>query len=133
MNGSWSHGCVDLDKIGVSAMRIPSSNSTQPKVVHVEVRLATSKKQDSALLITIWETSSVEMSNPLYLLKNTSSHTIFCKQHFEDDKMTHDNAFILRLSPGRSMNFGFDDPELPHLLALTWSARGKFANTVDLD
>ena len=31
------------------------------------------------------------------------------------------------------MNFGFDDPELPHLLAWTWSARGKFANTVDLD
>ena len=133
VNGSWSHGCVNLDKIGVSAMRIPSSNSTQPKVVHVEVRLATSKKQDSALLITIWETSSVEMSNPLYLLKNTCSHTIFCKQHFEDDKRSHDNAFIWRLSPGRSMNFGFDDPELPHLLAWTWSARGKFANTVDLD
>lgn len=121
-SGSWSQGCIQLDKIGVTAMRIPSSSII---VVQAEVRLA-SKKEDSAIVVTIW--TSIEKSNPLYLLKNTSQHTILCRQMLD-----REGAFIWTLNSGESIGFGFDDPEAPHVLEWTWSSMRRFKRTVEVD
>ena len=124
-SGSWSRGCIQLDKIGVTALRIPASSSQQPIVVQAEVRLAT-KKEDSAVVITIW--SPIEKSNPLYLLKNTSQQTVLCKQMLDCE-----GAFVWRLDSGESLGFGFDDPEAPHVLEWTWSNMRRFKRTVEVD
>lgn len=124
-SGSWSQGCIQLDKIGVTAMRIPSSLSSKTIVVQVEVRLA-SKKQDSAIVVTIW--ASIEKSNPLYLLQNSSQQTILCKQ-----MLGREGVFVWNLNPGESVGFGFDDPEAPHVLEWTGSNMRRFLRTVEVD
>ena len=73
----WTQGCIALDQIGITAMRIPTMRKDKTVIVQVEVRLAT-KKQSSAVVVVIW--SSILKSNPLYTLRNESLHTIFCSQ-----------------------------------------------------
>ncbi len=143
----WSKGCIHLDKIGITALRMPSTNN-KPIVVQAETRLAT-KKQDCAVMVVIW--SSIEKSNPLYLMKNNSPFTIFCFQptnktqndgspessefpelfdklfNFEcgqglkfvenDDSDTKE--YIWAVAPGESIGFGWDDPEVAHVLRWT--------------
>ena len=129
-SGSWSRGCIELDKIGVTAMRIPSSISAKPMVVQAEVRLAT-KKEDSAIVVTI--SASIQNMNPLYLLKNVSQHTIFCRQELNEEGYICDDGFIWTLNSGESVVFGFDDPEVPHVLQWTWSNTSRFVSTVEVD
>mmetsp|Transcript_18923 Transcript_18923/g.40971 ORF Transcript_18923/g.40971 Transcript_18923/m.40971 type:complete len:1580 (+) Transcript_18923:41-4780(+) len=129
-SGTWSRGCIQLDKIGVTAMRIPSSTSAKPSVVQAEVRLAT-KKGDSAIVVTIW--ASIEKSNPLYLLKNCSRNTIFCRQKLSEEGSSCDDGFIWTLNSAESIGFGFDDPEAPHVLQWTWSNTSRFVSTVEVD
>lgn len=184
----WSQGCIALDQIGITAMRIPTVLSDKVQVVQVEVRLAT-KKQSSAVIVVIW--STIEKSNPLYMLRNDSLRTIFCSQPLivdGDEEMTGVDCFsnsdavevdaprdhqtgalgriarkhhlgvnsnsrestlklivkeVLRgecgsshltgqinssrkreefvwtIRPGESVGFGFDNPELPHVLEWT--------------
>ena len=83
--GLWTKGCITLNQIGITAIRIPTMKRDERVVVQVEVRLST-KKQNSAVLIVIW--SSIEKANPLYTLRNDSQHTIFCSQPLlhEDDE-----------------------------------------------
>ena len=80
----WTNGCIQLDKVGITSMRLPTSQilPTKPMVVQAEVRLA-SKEQASAVVIVIW--SANEESNPLYLLRNRTSHTILCRQPLQDE------------------------------------------------
>ena len=80
----WSNGCIQLDKVGITSMRLPeeASLSSQRMVVQVEVRLAT-KEQACAVVIVIWSTN--EKSNPLYLLRNLTSRTIICRQPLQDE------------------------------------------------
>eukprot|EP00970_Alexandrium_tamarense_P017406 scaffold9505_cov202-Alexandrium_tamarense.AAC.2 len=177
----WSRGCIPLDQAGVTAMRIPSSTNKSHIVVQVEVRLAT-KKQNSAVVVVIW--SSIEQSNPLYLLRNNSTNTVFCSQPLEtDDDENSSNfecfskdgvddndmissrgalrrvarrrfrqqsstnsavsvinnmiqcgsacqysgnstswdkeEFVWTLKPGESIGFGFDDPQMQHIVEWT--------------
>ena len=89
---SFSHRCslllcfkgIQVDKIGITSMRLPTDNSlsSKPMVVQAEVRLAT-KTQSSAVVIVIW--SANEKSNPLYILRNRTSHTILCRQPLQDE------------------------------------------------
>ena len=83
-SGIWTKGCIPLNQIGITAIRIPTVKHDERIVVQVEVRLST-KKQNSAVLIVIW--SSIEKENPLYTLRNNSQHAIFCSQSLlqEDD------------------------------------------------
>lgn len=80
----WSNGCIQLDKIGITSMRLPeeASLSAQPMVVQAEVRLAT-KEQSCAVVVVIWSTN--EKSNPLYLLRNLTSRTIVCRQPLQEE------------------------------------------------
>ena len=79
----WTNGCIRLDKIGITSMRIPTRGRAQtPMVIQVEVRLAT-PQQSSAVVIVIWSTTA--RSNPLYLLRNQSSYTILCSQQIDED------------------------------------------------
>ena len=81
----WTNGCIQLDKVGITSMRLPaeSSLSAQPMVVQAEVRLAT-KEQSCAVVIVIWSTN--EKSNPLYLLRNLTSRTIICRQPLQEER-----------------------------------------------
>ncbi|KAL3944397.1 MAG: hypothetical protein SGBAC_001521 [Bacillariaceae sp.] len=83
----WANGCIQLDRIGITSMRLPTSTlvPTKPMVVQAEVRLAT-KEQSSAVVIVLWSTN--EKSNPLYVLRNTTPYTIICRQplHAEDNE-----------------------------------------------
>ncbi|KAL3923336.1 MAG: hypothetical protein SGILL_001715, partial [Bacillariaceae sp.] len=80
----WTNGCIQLDKIGITSMRLPSVGilPSKPMVVQAEVRLA-AKDQNSAVVIVIW--SANEKSNPLYLLRNRSPHTIVCRQPLQEE------------------------------------------------
>ncbi|KAL7532237.1 hypothetical protein ACHAXR_009063 [Thalassiosira sp. AJA248-18] len=130
-SGSWSRGCINLEKVGVTAMRIPSPTA-KPMVVQVEVRLAT-KKEDSAVVVTVW--ASIEKSNPLYLLKNNinSQQTIFCRQKLSEQDSSCEDAFIWTLNSGESIGFGFDDPEVPHVLQWNCSNTSGFISDVEVD
>ena len=80
----WTNGCIQLDKVGITSMRLPTVGLlTKPMVVQAEVRLA-QKHQNAAVSIVIWSTN--EDSNPLYLLRNRTSHTILCRQPLQDDQ-----------------------------------------------
>jgi hypothetical protein len=80
----WTNGCLQVDKIGITSMRLPTDNSlsSKPMVVQAEVRLAT-KEQSSAVVVVIW--SANENSNPLYILRNRTAHTILCRQPLQDE------------------------------------------------
>jgi hypothetical protein len=81
----WTNGKLRLDRVGITAMRLPTDNtlSRSPMVIQAEVRLAT-KDQSSAVVVVIW--SANEKSNPLYLLRNTSLYTILCRQPLQKDE-----------------------------------------------
>eukprot|EP00985_Skeletonema_marinoi_P000446 scaffold162_cov117-Skeletonema_marinoi.AAC.1 len=141
----WTLGGIELDKIGITSIRIPTVTE-ETLVVQCEVRLA-SKKQDSAVVVVIW--ASNEEQNPLYLLKNTSQKTVFCAQLLSqntDDQVSQQNqslsfvdnflqcgsgcdsraydddlhnGFVWTLGPGESKVFGFCNPEKSHILQ--WS------------
>ena len=155
----WTLGGIELDKIGITSIRIPIKDGTL--VVQCEVRLA-SKKQDSAVVVVIW--SSNEEQNPLYLLKNTTQKTVFCAQllssitvqpasqlnqsfsfvdnflqcgpgtdSYDDD--LH-NSFVWTLGPGESKVFGFCNPDKSHILQWSVNESDLFlqrANNVDID
>ena len=157
----WTLGGIELDKIGITSIRIPTAIE-ETLVVQCEVRLAT-KKQDSAVVIVLW-TSNVEQ-NPLYLLKNTSLKTVFCSQllssnsdhgtsqqdqslSFVDnflqcgtglESLHHDDDvqddFVWTLLPGESKVFGLCNPEKVHVIH--WSVNQsdlllQRANSVEL-
>jgi len=65
-------------------MRIPTDSDFNkvPMVVQAEVRLAT-KDQSSAVVVVIWSASL--NSNPLYVLRNRTSHTIICRQPLQEE------------------------------------------------
>jgi hypothetical protein len=80
----WSNGRLQLDKVGITSMRLPTSGilPAKPMVVQAEVRLAT-KDQNSAVVIVLWSVN--ENSNPLYLLRNSTPYTILCRQPLHDE------------------------------------------------
>jgi len=80
----WSNGRLQLDKVGITSMRLPCSGilPAKPMVVQAEVRLAT-KDQNSAVVIVLWSVN--ENSNPLYLLRNRTPYTILCRQPLYDE------------------------------------------------
>ena len=159
----WTLGGIELDKIGITSIRIPTATEGT-LVVQCEVRLAT-KRQDSAVVVVVW--ASNEDQNPLYLLRNTSQKTVFCAQllspnidqqasqqsqnlsfvdnflpqcgpgfdpHEYDDDCHND--FVWTLRPGESKVFGFCNPEKSHILQ--WSVNQsdlllQRATNVDVD
>jgi len=95
----WTNGCIQVDKIGITSMRLPTNNSlsSKPMVVQAEVRLAT-KDQSSAVVIVIW--SANEKSNPLYILRNQTLHTILCRQPLQDEpSQLDDGNDVLAVEP----------------------------------
>jgi SHR-binding domain of vacuolar-sorting associated protein 13 len=80
----WTNGRLQLDKIGITSLRLPTTNTLVkvPMVVQAEVRLAT-KEQPSAVVVVVW--SGSDKSNPLYMLRNRSQHTILCRQPLQDE------------------------------------------------
>jgi hypothetical protein len=78
----WTNGRFQLDRIGITSLRLPTKKSKLPMVVQVEVRLAT-KDQSSAVVVVIW--SGDEKSNPLYMLRNLTRHTILCRQPLQEE------------------------------------------------
>ena len=98
----WTNGRIQLDKIGITSMRLPSAGvlPSKPMIVQAEVRLA-AKEQSSAVVIVIW--SANEKSNPLYLLRNRTSHTIICRQPLQDEQPEagkNEDGFMLAESCG---------------------------------
>lgn len=87
----WTNGCIQLDKIGITSMRMHTVGilPVKPMVVQTEVRLAT-KEQNSAVVIVIW--SANEKTNPLYLLRNRTSRTILCRQPLQEEQNDFDEA-----------------------------------------
>jgi hypothetical protein len=156
----WTLGGIDLNRIGITSIRIPTVKE-ETLVVQCEVRLAT-KKQDSAVVVVIWVSNKEQ--NPLYLLKNTSSKTVFCAQLLsanidQQSSLQNQNSsfvdnflncgpslesyeedlqydFIWKLGPGESKVFGFCNPEKSHILQ--WSVNQsdlllQRANIVEVD
>jgi hypothetical protein len=84
-DSSWSNGRIRLDRVGITSIRLPTDNNLAsiPMVVQVEVRLAT-KDQPTAVEVVIWSTTD-RLNNPLYLLRNRSSHTILCRQPLQEE------------------------------------------------
>lgn len=158
----WTLGGIELDKIGITSIRLPTVGEGT-LVVQCEVRLA-SKKQDSAVVVVIWESNKER--NPLYLLSNTTQKTIFCTQqlspnidqqvsmqsqslsfvdsflqcgtgfdsHHDDDDYRND--FVWELGPGEAKVFGFCNTEKSHILQ--WSVNQsdlllQRANNVEVD
>lgn len=80
----WTNGRFQLDRIGITSLRLPTTNTLVkvPMVVQAEVRLAT-KSQSSAIVVVVW--SGSDKSNPLYMLRNRSRHTILCRQPLQDE------------------------------------------------
>jgi hypothetical protein len=98
----WTNGRIQLDKIGITSMRLPTAGilPAKPMIVQAEVRLA-AKEQSSAVVIVIW--SANEKSNPLYLLRNRTSHTILCRQPLQDEQpevANNEDGFMLPESCG---------------------------------
>eukprot|EP00934_Nitzschia_sp_Nitz4_P006272 Nitzschia sp. Nitz4//scaffold62_size106224//52646//63438//NITZ4_004359-RA/size106224-processed-gene-0.169-mRNA-1//-1//CDS//3329555865//6262//frame0 len=89
----WTNGCIQLDKVGITSMRLPSNGLlvSKPMVVQAEVRLAT-KEQSSAVVIVIW--SANEKSDPLYLLRNRTPYTILCRQPLHDEPSNTKNDLV---------------------------------------
>ena len=135
--GIWTNGCIQLDRIGITSMRLPVIDSisamdggTASIVIQAEVRLA-SKDQSCAVVVVIWSTVG-DNNNPLYLLKNKSSKYIYCAQPLRDllkenedgtevilnveRKSSKQNDYWWLLEPGKVSCYGFEDPERPHLL-----------------
>jgi hypothetical protein len=83
---SWTNGCVRLDCVGITSMRIPTDTNLNkiPMVVQAEVRLAT-KEQPSAVVVVIWSAHE-KMHNPLYVLRNTTPYTILCRQPRQEEQ-----------------------------------------------
>lgn len=81
----WSNGCIQLDRVGITSMRLPTPglSPAKPMVVQAEVRLAT-KEQSCAVVIVLWTAN--EQSNPLYLLRNSTPYTIICRQPLQDEE-----------------------------------------------
>ncbi|KAG7363354.1 vacuolar-sorting-associated protein 13 C-terminal domain containing protein [Nitzschia inconspicua] len=101
----WTNGCIQLDKVGITSMRLPSVGvlPAKPMVVQAEVRLA-AKEQSSAVVIVIW--SATEKSNPLYLLRNLTPYTIICRQPLQEehpDDNESDNDGIKRKGDERNV------------------------------
>lgn len=86
----WSNGRLQLDKIGITSMRLPATGVLpgKPMVVQAEVRLAT-KEQNSAVVIVLWSVN--ESSNPLYLLRNRTPYTILCRQPLQEEAQHPDS------------------------------------------
>ena len=94
----WTNGRFQVDRIGITSLRLPTTNLVKiPMVVQVEVRLA-SKDQSSAVVVVIW--SGNEKSNPLYTLRNLTRYTILCLQPLQDaeDSETADPSDLAMLS-----------------------------------
>ena len=160
--GLWTSGAIQIDKLGLTSIRIPTRTEST-LVVQCEVRLA-SKKQDSAVVIVVWKSN--EEQNPLYLLRNMTQKTVFCSQllsqstesqtpqqsqnmsfvdmlqcgsgidSFDDDDDGIFNAFVWSLEPGESKVFGFCNPEKGHRLQWSVNKSDLFmqrANTIDVD
>lgn len=81
----WTNGCIQLDKVGITSMRLPTPGvlPVKPMVIQAETRLA-AKEQGCAVVIVIW--SATEGSNPLYLLRNSTEHTIICRQPLQAEE-----------------------------------------------
>lgn len=88
-NRQWTPGCIQLDNVGVSALRLPNHTSAVPSVVQTEVRLAKSNF-DCAVMVLIWDAD--DQQNPLYKIVNNSSHTILCNQS-HDEQAPSDHIF----------------------------------------
>ncbi|GKY91151.1 hypothetical protein MPSEU_000087900 [Mayamaea pseudoterrestris] len=80
----WTKGCFRADRVGITSLRLPTGEGLTkiPLVVQAEVRLA-SKDQASAVVIVI--SVANEKSNPLYLLRNCTPHTILCRQPLREE------------------------------------------------
>uniref|UniRef100_A0A7S1BUD7 Vacuolar protein sorting-associated protein 13 VPS13 adaptor binding domain-containing protein n=1 Tax=Corethron hystrix TaxID=216773 RepID=A0A7S1BUD7_9STRA len=99
--GKRSNGTIQLDKIGITAMRVPIIDPSLKDgelgsiVVQAEVRLA-AIPQTCAVVVVIW--ASKENSSPLYLLRNLSKdQTITCRQVLRevfDDKSSFESTSL---------------------------------------
>lgn len=99
---SWTIGRLHLDRVGITALRLPKHEEI-PMVVQAEVRLAT-KDQPCAVAVVVW--SSSEKSYPLYTLRNSTNHTIFCRQPLQDEE----GDFAKSSAPFSDMSQATDAP-----------------------
>jgi len=83
----WTKGSVNIEKVGVTAIKLNSMSATPP-VLQVEIRLAT-LEQKCAVIIIIW--NPVELQ-PIYQLRNLSSHTIVCCQMQDEEHLASRKA-----------------------------------------
>lgn len=111
----WTPGILQLDKVGITALRIPSDDAFS-MVIQIEVRLA-KDDHDAAVVVLIWFAN--DQTNPLYLLRNKSSYEILCKQ-------SHEEALADENNNGNSMSCG--NVPLPHVDE-TWNT--KTFNMID--
>ena len=109
----WSNGVFQVDRVGITSMRIPATSNllVNPMVVQAEVRLAT-KNQPSAVVVVIWSAS--DKSNPLYILRNRTRYTILCRQPIneytskvDDDRDVPQGLTIERCTPRTSIETDF--------------------------
>ena len=100
----WTNGVINIEQIGISSIRIPSSTvgilPAKPMIVQTEIRLAT-KEQNSAVVIAIWSAS--EKSNPLYLLRNRTKHTILCRQPLQEEHNNENADAIISCGTGSTI------------------------------
>ncbi len=83
-NKNWTPGVIQIDTVGITAMRLPCKDMS-PMVVQTEVRLA-KNEYASAVVVIMWYAN--DRTNPLYMLKNKSSHEIFCSQSQDEPERT---------------------------------------------
>ena len=85
----WTSGSIQLDRVGITSIRLPLSESKSTDlpdvaVVQVEIRLA--EKNENAAVVVVVRTAN---EDPLYLLRNKSSRVITCHQIL-NEKMYND-------------------------------------------
>jgi hypothetical protein len=86
---NWTQGAVQLDKVGITPLRLSTVNDANI-VIQIEVRLA-KKDHDSAVVVLVWFAN--DQTNPLYVIRNTSSHNIICTQKDEEPNLA-ENALL---------------------------------------
>jgi len=122
-NKSWSNGCIQLDQIGITAIRLPTKSGFI--TVQAEVRLA-AKDQYCAVVLALWTTHA--SANPLYIIRNKSSETILCSQYLDEMSDNEKNGnqiekrqfkssvFWWTVPADEVVCFGLEDPQRPHIL-----------------
>ncbi|CAM9574779.1 unnamed protein product, partial [Hapterophycus canaliculatus] len=110
---AWSYGDVVINRVGTTALQIPSNDKPRgaQTVVHVDVQLADETFVDEySLLVVFWKAS--ERFAPIYLARNASPVTVHLHQADADreERQVLSAKDVWELKPGESCQIGWAFP-----------------------